>query len=65
MTESENHLIDEVLEKWKQQMNRGPSISFGSEHEPQEYIGFTDRYDFCLKCDAKLVDGHWVLKPRP
>jgi hypothetical protein len=22
-------------------------------HEWKEYVGFTDKYDYCLKCDAK------------
>lgn len=65
MDEVRLNSIDDVLERWKQQLNRGPAISFGCEHEPREYIGFTDCYDFCLKCDAKLIDGNWVQKPRP
>ena len=64
MNENSTHLIDEVLERWKQQLNLKTPSEAGCEHEAREYMGFTERYNFCLKCDAKLIDGNWIEKRR-
>ena len=29
-------------------------------HTPVQYVGFTETYDYCEKCDAKYKDGQWV-----
>lgn len=31
-------------------------------HRPVKYEGFTDSYEFCEICDAKLRNGQWQRK---
>jgi hypothetical protein len=29
-------------------------------HDPEHYVGFTEAYDWCRLCGAKLLNGKWV-----
>lgn len=37
---------------WKREQEKNMSC----EHEFKEYVGFTDRYDYCVKCDHRKSD---------
>lgn len=56
-------------EEWKKVLE-GTGKSTGAEtpvlekppcyvHRPVRYVGFTETYDYCEVCDAKLKDGKW------
>lgn len=59
MSVTEVQSIDEILQRWAKQLYANTETQEGCMHEPKEYIGFTEKYEFCLKCDAKYIDGTW------
>lgn len=59
MSVSDGISIDEILQRWAKQLYANVDPQEGCVHEPKEYIGFTEKYEFCLKCDAKYIDGIW------
>lgn len=63
MTGREAKSIDQILELWSKQLNDKARLTEGCQHEAKEYLGFTDKYDFCIKCDAKFLDGKWREAP--
>jgi hypothetical protein len=52
--------LEEILRKWSISFKEGNSeSSFGCQHDPKEYNGFAEQYEFCTKCDAKKINGEW------
>jgi hypothetical protein len=50
---------NEILTRWNNGLIPKDPAESSCEHEAREYVGFTERYDFCLKCDAKFIGGKW------
>lgn len=62
MNQSQSNDIDHILRLWAQSYlptieNKLPE---GCQHESKYYIGFREEYEFCLKCDAKKLNGVWI-----
>ena len=55
--------LDRILKLWANSYN--PQIepelplNTGCQHQSQLYIGFREEYEFCVKCDAKRLNGVW------
>jgi hypothetical protein len=56
--------INELLKQWQKDLEelyaKTPINPEVCDHEFKEYVGFTERYFFCCKCDAKSRDGIWI-----
>jgi hypothetical protein len=54
--------LEEILNKWAiafKENSKRQALSYGCQHDIREYIGFSEQYEYCIKCDAKKVDGDW------
>lgn len=60
--QSQTNDIDHILRLWAQAYLPQEKITIheGCQHEPKFYLGFREEYEFCLKCDAKKLNGVWV-----
>ena len=55
--------LDLLLKQWADSLFKEyDAIASGCQHETQTYIGFSEQYEFCIKCDAKKINGQWKLK---
>lgn len=53
--------LDRILKLWAESYtNQTLMEPMGCQHQPQHYIGFREEYEFCVKCDAKKINGLWV-----
>jgi hypothetical protein len=53
--------LTDVLENWARSLDLGSTasmqigeISAECQHEYREYVGFSEAYRFCTKCDSKV-----------
>jgi hypothetical protein len=52
--------LEEILKRWSVTFTEGSKEnSFGCEHEVKDYVGFAEQYEYCIKCDAKKINGEW------
>lgn len=54
--------LEEILNKWAiafKENSQRDNDSYGCQHEVKEYIGFSEQYEYCSKCDAKKIAGEW------
>jgi hypothetical protein len=49
---------------WDGQWSTVRAEENGCKHESAEYVGFTQRYAYCKKCDAKDYGAGWEGEPR-
>lgn len=59
MNEEQIQELDRILKLWADSQQNS-SESHGCLHETKYYIGFSEEYEFCTKCDAKKINGLWV-----
>lgn len=65
MTNEQMQELDRVLKLWSQSyqtLTQGLPHEGLCDHEIKHYLGFMEEYDYCQKCDAKLIDGQWLEK---
>lgn len=60
---SDDHLqeLDRILKLWSESQKASMNNLLETcSHEERHYTGFMEEYDFCLKCDAKKINGEWI-----
>lgn len=63
MNDEQMNELDRILKLWSEgQQANLLNIPGECSHEERHYIGFMEEYQFCLKCDAKKVNGEWIKK---
>jgi hypothetical protein len=63
MNQEQMQELDRILKLWADSYQNQSNPEFiGCIHEPKYYVGFSEEYEFCIKCDAKKVDGLWLDK---
>lgn len=63
MNEEQMQELDRILKLWSDSYQNQTNFELAScVHEPRNYTGFNEEYEFCLKCDAKRINGAWVEK---
>lgn len=63
MDQEQMQELDRILKLWADSyQNHSLTEIAGCRHEPKYYMGFREEYEFCVKCDAKKIDGLWVEK---
>ena len=61
MNQDQLQELDRVLKLWAESYSLHPDLAEnGCFHEVKTYVGFREEYDYCLKCDAKKVNGQWT-----
>ena len=55
--------LDRILKLWSEnQQTELHHLLEGCTHEERHYVGFMEEYNYCLKCDAKKINGEWIKK---
>lgn len=65
MTDEQMQELDRVLKLWSQSyqtITDGLPHEDRCHHEMRHYLGFMEEYDYCIKCDAKHINGQWIDK---
>lgn len=63
MTDTQVQELDLILKRWAKTYDPADPIVIepqGCQHDTKLYIGFREEYEFCVKCDAKKLNGAWV-----
>lgn len=67
MNEVHAQELDRIMKLWANAYNTPLVPDFaelaGCNHQVQHYIGFREEYEFCVKCDAKKMNGVWIERP--
>jgi len=63
MTDEQMNELDRILKLWSENQHAELVNTLeGCSHEEKHYLGFMEEYNYCLKCDAKKINGEWIKK---
>jgi hypothetical protein len=61
MDQEQMQELDRILKLWADsyQPNMDADLT-GCHHDSKVYIGFSEEYEYCTKCDSKKIAGEWL-----